>query len=138
MKSLQDIRVAISVFFELRHARAAGKNVQVKRVYEVPVLRLGYWSATMEGCLFYGAKWHPIWDVFDGLPAETQRALTFAPKDGEWGDRVRFWQQQLRPSLEPELYHEAILTLIQWGIRCRRREAENRHLTAVYLPQKFT
>lgn len=124
MNLLQDIRAAAGVFADLRRARANGKNVRVQRVYRVPVRRLGYWGSTPEGCLFYGQKWQRIRDVFDRLPEETQHALTFAPLDGEWGERVRFWQRELRPVLDPKLYHEAILTLARWGIRCRRRALE--------------
>ena len=58
------------------------------------------------------------------MPEKTQHELTFAPKAGEWGDRVRFWKQELRNALEPDLYHEMISTLIRWGIRCRRRALE--------------
>ena len=93
-------------------------------MYTVPAVRFGYWGFTMEGCLFYGPKWQPLRDVFDNLPEKTQHELTFAPKAGEWGDRVRFWKQELRNALEPDLYHEMISTLIRWGIRCRRRALE--------------
>ena len=138
MSFLQDIKTAVKLTAEVSRARKEGKQVKVRTEYAVPFVNFGYWTSTPEACLFCGPERIPIRDFFETLPEDMQHDLTFAPKDGEWGDRVRFWQQQLRPSLEPELYHEAILTLIQWGIRCRRREAENRHLTAVYLPQKFT
>lgn len=121
MNLLQDIGSAVGVFTELRRARAAGKNIRFQRVYQVPALRLNYWSWTMEDSLFYEKKWLPVRDVFDSFSEDTQRALTFTPKDGEWGDRVRFWQRELRPALDPELYHEAILTLVRWGIQCRRK-----------------
>ena len=125
MKILQDIATAVRLTGEVRKARKNGASgVHVKPVYTVPVVRLGYWGFTMEGCLFYGPKWQPLRDVFDNLPEKTQHELTFAPKAGEWGDRVRFWKQELRNTLEPDLYHEMISTLIRWGIRCRRRALE--------------
>ena len=125
MKILQDIATAVRLTGEVRKARKTGASgVQVKPVYTVPAVRLGYWGFTMEGCLFYGPKWQPLRDVFDNLPEKTQHELTFAPKAGEWGDRVRFWKQELRNTLEPDLYHEMISTLIRWGIRCRRRALE--------------
>ena len=58
--------------------------------------------------------------VFETFPEDVQHRLTFAPKDGEWGDRIRFWQDALRPVLEPHLYYSVIFKLIRWGIRCRR------------------
>lgn len=130
MEFLQDIKTAVAVFGEVRKIRKAGASaLLVKPVYTVPAVHFGYWGFTPEGCLFCGEKWQPLRDVFDNFPEETQHALCFVPKDGEWGGRVRFWQRRLRPALEPELYHEAILTLVQWGIRCRcrrrSREAES-------------
>ena len=122
MNILQDIKTAANVFGEVRKARKAGASgVQVKPVYTVPAVHFGYWGFTMEGCLFDGPKWQPLRDVFNSFPEETQHALTFAPGDGEWGDRVRFWKEALRDTLEPDLYHEMILTLVRWGIRCRQR-----------------
>lgn len=125
MKILQDIATAVKLTGEVRKARKAGASrVEVKPVYTVPAVRFGYWGFTMEGCLFCGPKWRPLRDVFSSFPEKTQHALTFSPKDGEWGDRVRFWKRELRDALEPKLYHEMIHTLIQWGIRCRRRTLE--------------
>lgn len=125
MNILQDIKTAIKLTGEIRKARKAGASaLQVKPVYTVSVYRLSYWGSTMEGCLFYGRKWQPLRDVFDSFPVETQHSLTFAPKNGEWGNRVRFWQEELRDTLEPNLYHEMISTLLRWCIRCRRRELE--------------
>lgn len=125
MEFLQDIKTAVTVFGEVRKARKAGASaLQVKPVYTIPAVHFGYWGFTMEGCLFYGQKWQPLRDVFNSFPEETQHALTFGVKDGEWGDRVRFWKEALRDTLEPDLYHEMIFTLIQWGIRCRRRTLE--------------
>lgn len=125
MNILQDIKTAVKLTGEVRRARKAGASgVQLQRVYSVPVFRLPYWGATMEGCLFYSRKWQPVQDVFDSFDAETQRALTFTPEAGAWTDRARFWQRELRPALEPELYHEAMLILVQWYIRCVKMRRE--------------
>jgi len=124
---LRDIQTAVRLTGEVRKARKAGASgVQLRPVYSVPVLKFSYWGGTMEGCLFCGRKWQAIRDVFDTFTEETQHALTFSPKDGEWVDRVRFWQRELRPALEPELYHEAILTLVQWCIRCGKMRREEK------------
>ncbi len=79
----------------------------------MPVLKFSYWGSTSEGCLFHGAKWQPIRDVFDTFSESTQHALTFSKKDGEQANRIRFWQRELRPALESELYHEAIFILVR-------------------------
>lgn len=81
----------------------------------------GYWGMTMEGCLFPGRKWKPVYDVFATFDKETQRRLTFTPEDGEWVDRVNFWKRELRPKLTPEMYHEAMLKICGWYVRCVRR-----------------
>lgn len=70
------------MFGGVRKARKAGASgVQLKAVYRVPVLKFSYWGSTPEGCLFHGAKWQPIRDVFDTFSESTQHALTFSQKD---------------------------------------------------------
>ena len=128
MNILQDIATAVKLTGEVRKARKARKagadGLQVRRVWSVPVIRCSYWGSTMEGCLFYEKKWKPLRDVFDSFPQETQHALTFTPKDGEWADRARFWQYQLRTAMEPKLYQEAMGILLRWYIHCVRMRRE--------------
>ncbi len=119
-----DITTAVKLTGEVRKARKEGANLEVRKTWAVPMLKMGCWPWTMESCLFYGEKWQPVVDVFDALPEDTQHALTFAPKDGEWTDRVRFWKEHLRPVLPPKQYHEALLILIRWGSQCVRRRLE--------------
>lgn len=127
MNLLQDIRAAAKTFSAVRAARKAGATsaeIKVRPTYTLPVVRLGYWGQTMEGCLFYGPQWQAIRDVFNTFDDDTQHALTFTPEDGKWPDRCRFWQQHLKPALPPEQFHAAMLKLIQWYIRCVRRRRE--------------
>ena len=78
----------------------------------------------MEGCLFCGQKRQPIRDVFGSFPEEVQRSLVFTPKGrGEWIERARFWARELKPALQPEMYHEAMLRIIGWYAHCLRRRA---------------
>jgi len=123
---LQDVKTAIKLTGEVRKARKAGASgVQLRPVYSVPVLKFSYWGGTMEGCLFCGRKWQAIRDVFDIFDEDTQHALTFVPKNGgAWVDRARFWQRELRPALEPKLYHEAMMILLNWYIRCVKMRRE--------------
>lgn len=125
MNILQDIRTAANLFGEVRKARKAGADgFQVRSFRSVPVYHMGYWGGTMEGCLFYGQKWKPIRDVFGSFPEDVQRSLTFTPKGhGEWVERARFWARELKPALQPEMYHEAMLRLIGWYAHCLRRRA---------------
>lgn len=60
-------------------------------------------------------------NVFYSLPEETQHSLTFCPKKpGEWVERTRFWQQQLKPALPPKMYHDVMILFIGWYIHCLR------------------
>lgn len=75
----------------------------------------------MEAGLFCGQKWQPVRDVFGNFPEETKRALAFTPKGcGEWVERARFWARELKPVLPTEMYHEAMLRIIGWYVRCLR------------------
>ena len=125
MNIFQDVKTVVRLVGEIRGARKAGADaIQIQPVRNIPSYRLSYWGSTMEGCLFYDPKWQPLREVFDSFSENTQHALTFSPKDGEWCDRVRFWQQELRDALEPNLYHEAMRTLLGWYIRCVRARRE--------------
>lgn len=124
--TIQDVKTTIGLFFVVRQARKDGGEVQVRKVRQIPLADLGYWGWTMEASLFYREKWAPVRRVFDTLDKETKHALTFAPKSGEWPARVRFWQDKLKPALPPKLYHEAIIKLLQHGIRCRKRAQRER------------
>lgn len=81
----------------------------------------GYWGMTMEGGLFAGRDWGPVYDVFATFDKETQRQLTFTPEDGEWSERAKFWKRELRPKLTTEMYHEAMMKLCGWYAGCVRK-----------------
>ncbi len=124
---LKDVSAAVEAFGAIRRARKRGANrvkIEVKAVKTLPVVTLSYWGQTMEGCLFTGKEWKPVRDVFDSLDADTQRALTFTPQDGRWADRARFWQEQMKPALPPEIYHRAMLKLTHWFAHCVRMRLE--------------
>lgn len=118
----RDISLCAGLFFDLRRERAKGHDVRIKKMISIPVVQFGCWGFTMESCLWYKNEYQPIWDVFNRFDEKTQHALTFSPCDGEWAARIRFWQQRLRPVLEPRLYYRAMLELIQWSIRCVKRK----------------
>ena len=116
-----DVATALKLTGEVRKARKSGADaVKVQPILEIPVLRTGYWGFTGEACILYGKESKAVVEVFETFPEEVQHRLTFAPKDGEWADRVRFWQDALRPTLEPRLYYSVISRIIRWGIRYRR------------------
>lgn len=118
-----DIATAVKVTGEIRKARKAGADaVQVKPGYTVPMLKTTYWTWTMEACLMRGGDAErAVVAVFNALPEPVQHSLTFSPqKAGEWADRARFWQQQLKPALPPEMYHKVMILFISWYAHCLR------------------
>lgn len=126
MNILQDIKTTAGVFGAVRKARKAGANaVEVKPVYTVPYRKPqgGHWFAgTAEAHVL---SWHPeiynaVRDVFHTLDNDTQYSYLFTPEAGGWADRMRFWQELLRPALDPKQYHEAMAVILPWAIRCVR------------------
>lgn len=84
-----DVATALKLTGEVRKARKSGADaVKVQPIWEIPVLRTGYWGFTGEACILYGKESKAIVEVFETFPEEVQHRLTFAPKDGEWGDRI--------------------------------------------------
>lgn len=123
MNILQNIKTAAGVFGAVRKARKAGADaVEVKPVYTVPMLKTTYWAWTIEACLMRGGDTEKVVrDIFYSLPEETQHSLTFSPgKPGEWVERARFWQQQLKPALPSKMYSDVITLFIGWYIHCLR------------------
>lgn len=119
-----DISAAVKLTGEVRKARKAGADaVQIRPVYNVPVLKTSYWVWTMEACLMHGGETErAVAAVFDTLPEPVQHSLTFAPRNqGEWADRARFWRQQLKPDLPPEIYHKVMILFIGWYAHCLRQ-----------------
>ena len=94
---------------------------QVRELYPIPVLNIGCWGFTMEGCLLTGERGKAVKSVFATFPSYIQHALTFSPESGGWADRARFWQAVLRPWLAPKQYHAAMQKFIRYYVRCMRR-----------------
>ena len=129
MNILQDIKAAVKLTGEVRKARKAGASgLQVRPVYRLPALRLGYWTQTMEACLMRGGDTEKaVVKAFEAFPEQVQHSLTFYPKEpGEWVERARFWQRELKPALTPEMYHEVMLLFVGRYIRCLRARKEVR------------
>ncbi|MEY8262151.1 hypothetical protein AALA80_17695 [Oscillospiraceae bacterium 50-60] len=125
-----DIATAVKVTGKIREARKAGADaVRVKpiRIMPVAALPLGFLDV-MEGCSAWNLgreTYQAVKEVFESLPDETKRDLANTPeRPGEWVERSRFWQQQLRPALPPKMYHTVMLKFISWYIHCLKRRME--------------
>lgn len=130
MNILQDIKTAAGVFGAVRKARKAGADaVEVKPVYVVPYRKPqgGHWFVgTPEAHILsrHQEIYNAVRDVFQTLDNDTQYSYLFTPKDGGWADRIRFWQDLLRPALDPKQYYEAMAVILPWAIRCLKRRKE--------------
>lgn len=130
MNILQDIKTAANMFCEVRKARKAGANsIRVRVAHTIPIYDLApSFYNTIEG----GLTWklgrdtsEAVRTVFKGFPYETQRRLEFTPENpGEWAERARFWQQQLKPVLPPKEHHAVMALFIGWYAHCLRMRKE--------------
>ena len=120
MKGLiKDLGMAAQVFGKAREARKQGAELRVQETVGLPVYKLTKWGETMEWALFQGEADRAARKVFYSRAPETQRALTFTPKEaGGWLARARFWSEMLRPALPPKMYHEAMIRLCSWYRHC--------------------
>lgn len=71
------------------------------------------------------APFKAVCAVFETFLEEVQHSLTFAPKEpGQWVDRARFWQRELKPTLPPRMYHKVMTLFVGWYAHCLRRRKE--------------
>lgn len=127
MNILQDIKTAVKLTGEIRKARKNGADsVQARLVYTLPCVNLGpAYGNTMER----GLSWRmgketdrAILEVFKRLPHDMQRWLNFTPeKPGEWVERARFWQRELKPVLPADMYHKTMALFIGHYAKCLRK-----------------
>lgn len=129
MNILQYIKTTAAVFGTVRKAGKAGADsVKIEPVYTIPYCKPkgGHWFAgTAEAHVLarYPEIYNSVRDAFQTLDNDTQYTYLFTPKDGSWANRMRFWQELLRPVLEPRQYHETMGIILSWAIRCARRAA---------------
>lgn len=120
---LSDVKTAVDIFGKLRSIRKEGKAPAVTVSLKLPILNVSYWPSTVESCILLGDVGKAACKVFLTFPEDVQHAMTFAPRRGEYADRIRLWQKALKPALPPKQYHEAIQKIIRWSIRCVRVES---------------
>lgn len=120
---ISDLAIGVQAVKVARKARKHGATgVTVAPVKTIPIIDFGYWSWTIEADLNFSKETRKaVKAVFYGLDEKVQRFLTIPPKEnGDWLKRVQLWQVVLKPTLAPEQYSEAMLTIINWAIRCKK------------------
>ena len=134
MSFLKDIKTEVKLIGEIRKEQKAGRTVGIRRAWIAPVLKPTYWGSTMESCLMRDREMErAVLAVFCTFPESVQHSLTFTAKGpGAWADRARFWQRELKPALQPKMYHAVMVEFIRWYARCRKMQtgAERAKVTA--------
>lgn len=121
MKLLSRIRMFVDVVKAVKKLEQPG----MEQSYAMfPIRRLGYWGFTPEACIWVGELGREVAKIFYRLDEEIQHGLTFPPKKGECPQRVRFWQEILRPDLEEKMYYAAMEKLFAWSIHCVKDRGE--------------
>lgn len=115
---------AVKAVHEIKKSKDLRTEVSIKSVRRLSQMPIGYWYATMEGCLFSNCSRElerAVKAVFDAFDEETKRSLTFAPKyrKKEWVERANLWREKLQ-CLPSKQYYLAMSYIIQHYIRCVR------------------
>ncbi len=118
---IEDMKFGIRAFRISREARA-----NAKREVAIPIMPFDGWTWTPEACLFYHkGDFEDIECVFDSFDEKTRKKLAFAPESTrEHIDRIRMWQEALRDPLPPKRYHEVMLRLTEWAVRCSKQTTD--------------
>lgn len=125
---ISDLRTAAKVFNQAKRARKRGAVLQVQETINLPVYKLGGWSATLEATLFPRETDQFVRNVFYGFAPNVQHDLLFTPESsGGWLARAQFWREQLRPTLPPDMFHAAMIRLCSHyrNIIIRRKKVGN-------------
>ena len=123
MSFISDLKLGLKAAKALRACRESGaigaEIVPIRR--KVPLLN-SCWCFMPEATLTYppGIK-DKVKAAFLALDEGTQNALCYGPEPGQFVERVRFWQQALKPRLSPKEYSAAILPILVWVRRCAQK-----------------
>ena len=121
---LSDIGTAARLFKDIRQARKDGKTLEIKQSVQVPCIKSSpAFLDTVEGCTLAGRNWklyEIVKPIFDTFSYDDKRMLAFAPKDGDFIERIQFWQNALKYTIKPTLYHVVIFTIIQRFIHIKQ------------------
>lgn len=121
---INDLKIASAVFKDIRKARKEGAEVKIKKSVQAPFINNspGFYD-TVEGCTLAKCSREirtAAQEAFRRLPCEEKKRLSNAPKDGEFIDRLHFWEKLLQPVLLPGQLRTAKGALIRWYIRIKR------------------
>lgn len=121
------------IFAEFFKKRKLKKNVHMIPCYAMPYS----FDNTVEGCSLWNwdrnhESYYAVKAVFKTFPDEVKHGLGFSPKDGEFCERLRFWQEALKPELPTALYYNAMHGIYRCYKRCKRVQQAQAAAQAVY------
>ena len=123
MKLLGDIKVAARVFKQIRQARKTGAEVEVRHTAEIPVLRSSpSFFCTIEGCALASFDFEiaeKVQAVFKRFDYDTKMQLAFAPENGEFVERAKFWHDVICKVLPGQQGHRAMKAILANYIRMK-------------------
>lgn len=132
----KDAKKAIDIFTEIRKARKEGHEIEVRQLRQIPLYTGNSFLNTVEGCTLINHEefiFEQVDEIFSQFSAEEQHRLAFAPKKGEFINRVNFWRENLSPVMTNRDYRKAMITIISWYIKIIKMEKseEYRRVTGV-------
>lgn len=124
MKLLDDIKMAAGIFKEILGARKTGAEIELKHTAELPVLGTApSFFCTVEGCALAAFDFEiaeKIQTVFKEFDYDTKRWFVFAPKDGEFWERAKFWKNVIHEAFpEGGHRHRAMKAILETYIRIK-------------------
>lgn len=119
-----DVKTAVNLFRDMRKERKNGCDIEVRKVAEMPIINCGpTFLNTVEGCRLMNGEYsvyQNVKQVFDRLSYEEKHKLEFAPKDGEFIARARFWRSVLKPVMDSKQYRTSMYLILDWYIQNKR------------------
>lgn len=129
---LSDLKPSARLFLDIRKERKNGTEIVVEKKKVLPLIQTGGFYGTVEGCTLSHLDRAIVikaQEAFKELPDEIKHQLQFAPKDGEFIERVRFWRDILNTSMTKKQCHIAVCNIIHWYICIKQMHKEEARLS---------
>lgn len=126
-KLLSDIKTSLELFKNMRQIRKnGGSSIEVVQKVQIPLVKLGPGLYdTVEGSVLSQCEKAVIdaaLEAFGQLPYEEKHRLCFAPRDGEYLQRAKYWKRLLEPELTPKQCRTATMHILHWFIHVKKED----------------
>ena len=121
---IKDIKTAAGIFKDMRKARKEGAEIKIHKSVQIPLMNsnTGFYD-TVEGCTLANCGQEirtAAQEAFKTLSCEEKRRFSYVPENGEFIERLHFWEDLLQPVLLPGQFRTARAALICWYIHIKR------------------